>query len=249
MHEDLASAWKAWCATARSYQAEHGTNENEEHENLEESGHVDAEASDEVRDVGTSSGFMGWIRRGFKKLKERPARRVSSYDTHLRLRINESTLLYGGQHRIAIHRDGLCPSCVGARLDCGVCGGTGRVKVRDVVSVTVPPGARSGAQLRLEGKGVAGLPGERDGDLFLQLDPADFSGFRREELDLHGVFSVPASVARSGGLVEVDLPRGEVKVHVPPGTRSGDKFRLRGLGVPAWRGTETGDVYLAVMLN
>jgi DnaJ-class molecular chaperone len=103
--------------------------------------------------------------------------------------------------------------------------------------------------LRLEGKGTAGLVGEANGDLYLQLEPDDIVGFRREGADLHGTFSVPGAVALGGGMVDVCLPGGEVKVHVPPQTRSGDRFRLRGQGIPVWQGVEIGDVYLSVMVK
>jgi DnaJ-class molecular chaperone len=249
MNDDLASAWKAWCASARSYQDEHQPETSETEEIHRTEAQFEQPTEDGTAVDTENGGLVGWLKRGLKKLKSEPLHRVSSQDKHLRLRVNETTLLYGGKHRIAIHRDALCPSCIGDTIYGCVCGGTGRIKVRDVVSVTVPPGARSGVQLRLEGKGTAGMAGQPNGDLFLQLEPSDVRGFRRENIDLHGVFSVPASVATGGGVVEVMLPRGEVKVHVPPGTRSGDKFRLRGLGVPAWRGQEIGDVYLSVMLN
>ena len=46
------------------------------------------------------------------------------------------------------------------------CGGQGGVKVREVVSVRVPGGGRSGARWRREGKGTAGLVGEPGGELY-----------------------------------------------------------------------------------
>jgi molecular chaperone DnaJ len=127
--------------------------------------------------------------------------------------------------------------------------GEGRVVLREEVNVDIPAGVHFGAQLRLEGKGTEGLPGHRNGDLFLHLEPRDISGFRRDGLDLHGSCSIAPELARNGGDVVVELPRGRVKVKVPVRTCVGDRFRLKGQGVPAYLGHEVGDVYLTVKVD
>ncbi len=164
----------------------------------------------------------------------------------LRLPIDAETLLAGGSPKIAITRAAACPCCQdGGDPDC-VCAGVGRVKVRETVRVAVPAGARRGARLRLAGKGTAGLCGLPDGDLFLVLDPAPVEGFRREGADLFGIIDVDARLARLGGVLQVRVPRGTVRVTVPPGTVTGRRFRLRGQGLPVWGGQGNGDLFLDV---
>ncbi|MCB9536456.1 MAG: hypothetical protein H6704_09340 [Myxococcales bacterium] len=171
---------------------------------------------------------------------------LAGEDVVLRLPVDAATLLAGGSRKIAITRAAACPCCQdGGDPDC-VCSGVGRVKVRETVRVAVPAGARSGARLRLAGKGTAGLCGLPDGDLFLVLDPAPVEGFRREGADLFGVIDVDARLARAGGVLQVRVPRGTVRVTVPAGTKTGRRFRLRGQGLPVWGGQGNGDLFLDV---
>jgi len=115
--------------------------------------------------------------------------------------------------------------------------------------VTLPAGARSGLKLRVADKGGDGLGEGANGDLILYLDPPELPGFRREGLNLQGTVYVSQRMARLGGTVQLELPRGCVNVKVPPQSRSGDRFRLRGQGVPVWGGGERGDVVLSVVVR
>ena len=56
--------------------------------------------------------------------------------------------------------------------------------------------------------------------------------FRREGDDLHCVVPVGMVEAALGGHVEVPTPDGPVTIEVPPGTQTGQRFRLRKRGVP-----------------
>ena len=47
-----------------------------------------------------------------------------------------------------------------------------------------------------------------------------------------------------GGVVSVDIPRGKVKVRIPPGTENGDRLKLKGQGIPSSTSNLSGDVYL-----
>ncbi len=164
----------------------------------------------------------------------------------LRLPVNVKTLVFGGQTRIAVRRDVACPVCTGQGDPECACEGQGRVRVREELVVDVPPGARVGDQLVIEGKGSEGLQGMENGDLLLNLIPAALPGFKRRGNDIHGTCSIPAPLARSGGHVVIDLPRGRVKVNVPPRTCVGDRFRLKGQGLVAWKSGDMGDAYLTV---
>lgn len=95
-----------------------------------------------------------------------------------------------------------------------------------IVSVTVPAGAREGQKMRLSNV----LPGGGNVLLKLQIEPHPY--FRREGDDL--LVDVPISIAEAvlGGKVDVPtLDGGRASATVPPGTSSGAKLRLRGLGI------------------
>ena len=52
-----------------------------------------------------------------------------------------------------------------------------------------------------------------------------------------------------GGKVEVDTLDGKATINVPPGTRSGQRLRLRGRGVPSSSGKPAGDLYVVVQIH
>ncbi len=147
-----------------------------------------------------------------------------------------------------------CVTCQGrgtvVRDPCGNCAGSGRVAQQRELSVNIPAGIEDGTRIRLAGEGEAGLMGGPPGDLyiFLSIRPHDF--FQREGADLY--CRVPISMARAalGGSIEVPSINGEkAKVKIPEATQTGRQFRLRGKGMPVMRSTQTGDMYIQVVVE
>lgn len=99
------------------------------------------------------------------------------------------------------------------------------------IKVKIPAGIADGKKIRLRGQG-AGPPGMPPGDLLLTVKIADHPHFRRQGNQL--LLTVPISLveAINGAKIDVPTPKGTVTVTVPPGSSSGKKLRLRGLGVP-----------------
>jgi hypothetical protein len=194
---------------------------------------------------------LGRARDLFRRLRTfaLPSVRPAGEDVTLRLPVDAETVARGGERHLGIVRLAACPNCARGGEPACVCGGLGRVRVREQVRVAVPPGAYAGARLRLAGKGTAGLAGHPDGDLYLVLEPAPLPGFRREGADLHGVVDVAPGLVERGGTLHVQLPGGTVPVSVPPGTRPGTRLRLRGQGLPRWGGGERGDVFLRIAVG
>ena len=158
-------------------------------------------------------------------------------------------LLEGCSKVIAVKRLVACPSCKTGEASCGLCQGEGRIEVRDQLKVEIPPNARYGSRLRLRGKGSAGVGGGAVGDLYLELEPCELPGFRREGLNLHGTCLITAEMARKGGHVTITLARGTVRIRVPARTCVGDRFRLQGQGLPAGQAGRFGDAYLTVKVE
>ena len=52
---------------------------------------------------------------------------------------------------------------------CKTCRGTGRVKKNKDIEVTIPAGVDTGNQLRISGKGEAGVNGGPNGDIYLEF--------------------------------------------------------------------------------
>jgi molecular chaperone DnaJ len=145
-----------------------------------------------------------------------------------------------------------CPRCAGTGIlrqeQCGACHGQGVTARTDTVTVKVPPGTPDAARLRLAGQGHAGVRGGAPGDLYVELrvDPHDL--FRRDGDDVHMVLPIAVHEAGLGARIEVSTPDGTARVRVPPGTQSGQRFRLRERGVPTRRGGR-GDLVVEVRIT
>lgn len=208
-----------------------------------------SDASADGRDETVNKGFFNWFRKQKRHFKTSEPLK-SGEDVKLRLKTTEQTLLFGGHHRIALQRLAACPSCQGiSQRSCSICRDAGRVKVREEVTVYVPPGALSGTQIKVPRKGTAGLCGFEDGDLVLIIEHELPRGFRHDGNDLIGAFRIDRGLAKRGGIVELDVPRGKVKVRVPSKTKNGDRLRLKGQGLPCSTSNRVGDVYLELTVG
>ena len=143
-----------------------------------------------------------------------------------------------------------CDRCEGTgqivEPPCPTCQGDGRVRATESVTVKVPPGVTDGVQLRVPGKGEAGLRGASGGDLIVQVRVAPHEMLHREGDDLHGQARVLFSVAVLGGEITVDSLHGPVKAKVPAGVANGDTVSVKGAGMPRLRGSGSGDLIVHV---
>lgn len=145
-----------------------------------------------------------------------------------------------------------CPRCGGTgrlRNACPVCHGDGRVSRADPIELRIPAGTQDGSRLRIAAKGNAGAGGGPGGDLYIvvRIEPHPF--FRREGDDIH--ISVPISVTEAalGAKVEVPTIEGRSLLRIPPGTQSGQRFRMRERGVRSPRTGRAGDQYVEVRVH
>jgi molecular chaperone DnaJ len=134
-----------------------------------------------------------------------------------------------------------CGACGGrgAVIDtpCATCGAAGAVHRPRQVKVRIPQGVRDGQRIRVKGRGAAGLNGGSDGDLYVRVHVAQHALFGRQ--GDHLTVTVPVTFAEAvlGADIAVPTLEGEpVTIRVPPGTRSGRTFRVRGRGVTTPKG-------------
>jgi len=147
-----------------------------------------------------------------------------------------------------------CADCLGtglrAEMRCPACGGHQTEIRAEGVPVNLPPGLADGARLRLRGKGHAGRNGGDYGDLIAAVTVEADPVFRREGNDIHVVLPIAIDEAALGA--KLDVPTfdvatdGPARVRVPPGTQSGQRFRVRGRGAPAARDGGRGDLVVEV---
>lgn len=139
-----------------------------------------------------------------------------------------------GQGGFAVARP--CPACLGRGSvpseRCATCSGSGEIRARRRVVITVPAGVDTGTKIRLKGQGGKGSKDGPPGDLLItfQIQPDRF--YKREGLDL--VAPVPINIAQAtlGSRVSVKTLDGKkVAIKIPHGTATGRRFRVRGQGI------------------
>ena len=124
---------------------------------------------------------------------------------------------------------------------------TGSNKVENY-QVKIPRGVHEGQRIRLAGQGEAGVGGGRSGDLFLRVRLAKHPDFSVEGSDLVHEAKIEPWRAVLGSELLVPTLEGNVRLKIPPGTQSGQRFRLRGRGLPSTSGTR-GNLYVDVQIN
>jgi curved DNA-binding protein len=111
------------------------------------------------------------------------------------------------------------------------------------VKVRVPKGATDGQRLRVPGKGGPGSGGGAPGDLYLNIHLQPHALYRVSGHDLYLEVPVAPWEAALGATVEIPTPAGRVSVRIPPGSKAGQKLRVRGKGLPKPHGDESGDMF------
>src|SRR5262249_19892280 len=129
------------------------------------------------------------------------------------------------------------------------CGGRGVLRVNESVTVTVPPGVESGVQLRVPREGSAGPFGGARGDLLISTRVGEHPFFVRKGDNVHCEVLISVWEAIRGARIKAPTPHGDAVVVVPPGTATGQVFRLRGQGLPHLARDGVGDLYVAVRVE
>ena len=116
------------------------------------------------------------------------------------------------------------------------------------VEVRIPAGVTDGSRVRVAGEGGRGAGSGASGDLYLRVQLKPHPVFDVKGRDVYTRARVPVPTAVLGGEVDVTTPDAKtLRLKVPAGTQSGQKFRLRGHGLPnVGKPDERGDLYANV---
>ncbi len=147
-----------------------------------------------------------------------------------------------------------CPTCAGAgtiiKDPCKKCHGQGRIKKDKTLKVKIPAGVDTGRRIRLSGEGEAGVQGGSKGDLYVLLSVKPHKLFKREGPNLFCRVPITLTKAALGGEIEVPTIAGSsAKVKIPPGTQTGQQFRLKGKGMSVLGSDSLGDLYIETFVE
>src|SRR5262249_12364713 len=129
------------------------------------------------------------------------------------------------------------------------CRGRGVRTGRASVSVVIPAGVDTGAQIRVPGEGHSGPFGGPRGDLVLIARGPERPGFTRKGDHDHTEPGLALGARGRSARPPLRTLEGVGELVVPPGTQSGQVLRMRGRGLPRLTGEGRGDLYVTVRVE
>lgn len=142
-----------------------------------------------------------------------------------------------------------CSACNGEGFTipepCQTCSGKARVQKYDKFSVNIPRGIFDGAELRIGGKGDAGIFGGHTGDLIIKVHVMPDKKFSREGDDLVSTIILTYPQLVLGCHVEIEnIDGGKETLKVPKGCPSGERIVIPGKGFPSLRSKVSGNLVI-----
>jgi molecular chaperone DnaJ len=146
-----------------------------------------------------------------------------------------------------------CPDCEGTgrrREPCSLCHGKGVTPKTEQVKVRIPAGVDTGSRVRIPKKGHGGRLGAEPGDLYIVTNVGKHPFLERKGDNIYVTVPISVSEAALGARIEAPTVEGKAQLKIPPGTESGQKFRLRERGFPSLRNPSLrGDEFVEVKIT
>jgi molecular chaperone DnaJ len=199
---------------------------------------------------------------------------INGVQTRIRLTRLVPCPACGGRSAVSAGGAKACPACGGIgrgvaqrgfmkfSTACAACGGTGAVpgeacrecrgggsfQKTDQVSIRIPAGVDTGSRVRIPGKGNAGRNGGPTGDLYIQIEVSPHAFFRRDGANISLKLPITVPEATLGAKIGVPTLYGPTVIRIPPGTTSGQRFRIRDQGAPIPGKKARGDEFVEVTI-
>ncbi len=146
-----------------------------------------------------------------------------------------------------------CSDCEGSgrrREPCSQCHGKGTTPKSEQVKIKIPAGVDTGSRVRIPKKGHGGRLGAEPGDLFIVTNVGKHKFLERKGDNIYVTVPISVPEAALGTKIEVPTVEGRAQLRIPPGTESGQKFRLRERGFPSLRNPSLrGDQFIEVKIT
>lgn len=146
-----------------------------------------------------------------------------------------------------------CPSCHGEgsviKQPCSACRGSGQTLKKVTTDVVIPAGVDDGMRVRITGQGEPSPSGGPPGDCYCFISVLPHTLFERD--GQHLICRVPITYAQAALGTELEVPtlEGRGQLEIPPGTQSGQVFKLGGKGMPDPRRRGLGDLLVQVVIE
>lgn len=146
-----------------------------------------------------------------------------------------------------------CSKCGGKgkviKNPCKNCKGTGYVKIKKTISVTIPAGIDENQKVVVRSQGNEGRNGGPSGDLILVISIRPHPIFERDGYNI--LCEVPITFAEATLGAEIDVPTLEEKTKhkIPEGTQTGTVFTIKGKGIQYVNSRQKGDLIFKVFVE
>lgn len=147
-----------------------------------------------------------------------------------------------------------CPTCGGRGVvisdPCPVCKGSGTVRKSQTLKIKIPAGIENGADIVIPQMGNAGQNNATPGDLYVRVNIRPHKYFVRQNEDLFVQIPISMTQAALGLDIEVKNLMGQtIKVSIPAGVQNGKIIRVKGQGLPRYKSTSMGDMYIKFQIE
>lgn len=117
--------------------------------------------------------------------------------------------------------------------------------------VNIERGIKSGHTLRIKEKGKPHPYNTQAprGDVKIQVKVMDSKIFKRINDDIEVTVDVPLLTAILGGNMKIPSMNGSVEIKIPELSKQNSRFRLKGKGMPIYKQTSYGDLYVRVNIK
>jgi curved DNA-binding protein len=130
-------------------------------------------------------------------------------------------------------------------------GGTRIITLGDRnIRLRLKPGIWDRQTIQIAGKGAPGANGGENGDLYITFLIRPHAEYRLEGTDLFKEMGLSIYLAMLGADFEIETISGKFELKIPPETKNGTVFRLKGKGFPVYgKPGKQGDLFLRVALR
>ena len=147
-------------------------------------------------------------------------------------------------------QESICPDCHGDgktyAKTCNKCRGKGHVVATKEIEIEIPAGVDNGTQLRITGKGSAGINGGPNGDIYIEFKVKEHPLFERNGDDINLDLPITFTEAILGCKKEIPTLYGNLVLAIDPGTQSDTKLRIKGKGMSIVNSSRKGDMYVTI---